>query len=499
MRISHPSLIACGIFVGALIVYVFTLAPGLLWGGGDFATFQTRLYTGQIESGIFGHPLWVIVARPFLWLPIRDVAWRANFAAAVFAAAALVFVFLSAQRLTHSLHASLLATVSLLVAHTFWTYAVMPKPYSLNAFLLAACIYFILRWSQELRALDLYVFAMFYALSPLNHLVMWTAAVGFFGFVALMARREKTSPVHRQIVIASAIYLLVTLIYPGLVQSGGHTQSTLEAIISFLRGFVTALTSPTLALLGFALGAALLLYQFPITIIPGFLGLARSWRSDPAVAFLLSGIALGDLAFLLGATDPRTGGDYVWNLHYYLQLYIVFALWIAIGLNAWAPYWARSRQRMLIAGILCGIVPIVAYAIAPVVARPWLANVPGFRQIGARDNLTYVLSPWKQNETGARPFGESILGTLPHGSTLFADYSIWAVVNYLQVVEGARPDVRLLELPGAGAGQQLPFILAHRGAGDNFLGDVNRYYDLSEIETVFTIVPAGPLYRLIPK
>ena len=78
------------VFGVALTLYVATLAPGLLWGGGDFATFQTRLFLGELRGDIFGHPLWVIVARPFVWLPIRDVAYRANLAAAVFAALALV-------------------------------------------------------------------------------------------------------------------------------------------------------------------------------------------------------------------------------------------------------------------------------------------------------------------------------------------------------------------------------------------------------------------------
>jgi hypothetical protein len=91
------------VFVISLIVYLATLAPGLLWGGGDFAAFQTRALTGEgIRGGVFGHSLWIILSRPFIWLPIRDVAYRANLASAVYAAAALAFVFLSARRLTRA-------------------------------------------------------------------------------------------------------------------------------------------------------------------------------------------------------------------------------------------------------------------------------------------------------------------------------------------------------------------------------------------------------------
>src|SRR3972149_8509886 len=91
---QHPNQMAFSILVTGLVLYILTLAPGLLWGGGDFSTFQTKAYTGQIESNVFGHPLWVILARPFLGLPVRDIAYRANLAAAFFAAGALAFIYL---------------------------------------------------------------------------------------------------------------------------------------------------------------------------------------------------------------------------------------------------------------------------------------------------------------------------------------------------------------------------------------------------------------------
>ena len=37
--------LSVGILVGALALYTATLAPGLLWGGGDFATFQTMAFS----------------------------------------------------------------------------------------------------------------------------------------------------------------------------------------------------------------------------------------------------------------------------------------------------------------------------------------------------------------------------------------------------------------------------------------------------------------------
>ncbi len=145
--------------------------------------------------------------------------------------------------------------------------------------------------------------------------------------------------------------------------------------------------------------------------------------------------------------------------------------------------------------LLTVVLPVVFYALAPVVARPFVSNLPGFRPLPGRDNLTYVLSPWKHRETGARELGERILSALPPNSVLFADYSIWAVIRYLQIVEGTRSDVELVQL----AGDQVSRILRYRDRPYLFLVDVYRYYDLEGIRQHFEIQPFGPVYRLIGK
>ncbi|MCS7179438.1 MAG: hypothetical protein N0A03_09260, partial [Anaerolineae bacterium] len=159
--------------------------------------------------------------------------------------------------------------------------------------------------------------------------------------------------------------------------------------------------------------------------------------------------------------------------------------------------WPRlTSRRWVTAGVilLAVVLPILLYALAPTLARPFVSNLPGFRPLPGRDNLTYVLSPWKHRETGAREFGERILSALPPESVLFADYSIWAVVRYLQIVEGARPDVELVQLMG----DQVSLVQQYRGR-PLFLADTYRYYDLEGIGRYFEIEPHGPIYRLVEK
>jgi len=495
-------LLAAILFVGALFLYTLTLAPGLLWGGGDFATFQMMAFLGGVEdirdgAGIFHHPLWVILAHPFTKLPIRNPAWRANFASAVFAAAALTVVFFTAWHLTRSTPASLLATTALAVSHTFWTYAVMAKVYSLNALLLITCIYLLLLWGEKERGGYLYAFAFFYGLSFFNHLVMATAAGGFLTYIGIIAwRRRRQAGLWCQLPIAAATGLLGLAPYLLLVGRSGSAGTIAGTVVRFFQAVTFLPTHPQELLIGIGVCLALLLYQFPVAFLAGFLGLRQMTREERPEKWLLGLAVLGNVLFLLSALDPRAGGVYWWNLHYYLQTYVVFALWIAVGLAALWPCIASQKRTLVGAVLLIAVLPILLYALAPTIARPLISNLPGFRPLPGRDNLTYVLSPWKHRETGARVLGEQILESLPRDSVLFADYSIWAIVRYLQVVEGARRDVELVRLPGLPA--QVPLILQYRSRPYLFLADLYRYYDVEGIQRYFAVTPYGPIYRLVP-
>jgi hypothetical protein len=44
-------------------------------------------------------------------------------------------------------------------------------------------------------------------------------------------------------------------------------------------------------------------------------------------------------------------------------------------------------------------------------------------------------------------FTNAAFAALPYGSTLFADYSLYSMLNYRQVVDQVRPDVKLIICP----------------------------------------------------
>lgn len=498
-RLRSPLFSAILAALLGLVLYTATLAPDLLWGGGDFATYQTRAYLNEViwTVNIFDHPLWVVAAHPFTKLPINNPAWRASFASAVFSSAALGMIYLSAWLLTRSSIAAWLTTAALAVSHTFWTYAVMPKVYSLNVLFLAACILLLLWWREKRQPWALYLAAFLYGLSFLNHLVMATAILGYAGFVWLALRQQSTTKRPWGALALTGLCFAAGLVpYFWLTLQAETASGIGGTYFGFLKGLLYTLTHPAALWDSSKWGIILGVYQFPLAFLAGLYGFYRLWLKDRAASLLVGFGVLGAVLFLFAAAEPGIGNIYTWNLHYYLQGYLFFALGMA---PAFVELWQRSAthrswQAALLAAVI--VLPIVTYALAPGLARRMLPTVPDFRALPGRDNFAYVLSPWKQNESGARPFGENILNALPQNSVLFADYSIWAVVRYLQAVEGQRTDVTLVNLTSPTP--QTEAIGAYSQQKNLFLADNNRYYDIAGIGQDFEIVPSGPVYQLLP-
>ncbi|HSJ52436.1 MAG TPA: DUF2723 domain-containing protein, partial [Anaerolineae bacterium] len=75
----------------ALVVYLQTLLPGIGWG--DIARFQYVARVWGIPHR-FGYPLYIALSRLFGALPVGDLAYRVNLMSAVFAALAVITVYL---------------------------------------------------------------------------------------------------------------------------------------------------------------------------------------------------------------------------------------------------------------------------------------------------------------------------------------------------------------------------------------------------------------------
>lgn len=192
-------------FVGALLLYGLTLAPGVVALDDDSLEFQLLAQRGGIAHPT-GYPLYAIL----LWLaarlfPIGEVATRANLLSAVVAAATVALTYLVARRSGVGLGAAGVAAALFAVTPLFWAHATIAEVYALHLLLSALLV------SALLRGASLPVLALIVGLGVAHHrmIVLWLPAVLLY---LALTRREVLRP-QRQWLYAAAALMLPLLLY----------------------------------------------------------------------------------------------------------------------------------------------------------------------------------------------------------------------------------------------------------------------------------------------
>lgn len=144
-----------------LIMYILTLAPSVI--AGDSGELTTEIYQmGACHPP--GYPLYGILGKLFTFLPVGDIAYRVNLYVAVCGAFAIFLFYLVAVKLLGfnrdtgkpSLSIHLPAVVSSLIfafSYDFWQQSsASGKFYSLNVLLVAAMLFVMILWYEEIMA-----------------------------------------------------------------------------------------------------------------------------------------------------------------------------------------------------------------------------------------------------------------------------------------------------------------------------------------------------------
>ncbi len=180
-----------------LTVYMRVLAPDVLYS--DSSEFQTLAYTWA-TTHTTGYPVYLLLARIVSLLPVETLAWRVNFASAVFAAVTLGGVFLIARYFTGR-GGALLASLILLLSYTFWSQSIIAEVYTLAPALIVIVLLMLLRWHEQPLKRRWLVFAAGFLLGVGlgAHLFVLLIAPPAFVFVLWSVRRDGWQPAARLI------------------------------------------------------------------------------------------------------------------------------------------------------------------------------------------------------------------------------------------------------------------------------------------------------------
>src|SRR5437773_307798 len=205
--VKPPYLMAACVSLGALILYVLTLAPTTqFW---DTSEYITAAYTLGIPHPP-GNPLFVLMAHVFGLLPLaRAYAERINLFAAVTSAISAGCWFLIAERWLRSFVpvlwprriAALAGALVSATAFTVWHQSVVnEKVYTLSLLSIALILWLIVRWDDQPagEAHDHHLLLIIYllALTATNH--MMGVLVGPVVLVLLFPPLKKNRPASDQ-------------------------------------------------------------------------------------------------------------------------------------------------------------------------------------------------------------------------------------------------------------------------------------------------------------
>src|SRR5574341_2115764 len=190
----HPDLlIGLAVFAGALTLYIYTLAPGLVFGDPAEYTFVPHIWGISHPPGYaFQTVLGGVWQR---LVPIGSIAYRANLLSAVAGAGIAALVYGAARTLTPrdltgltAYLPGLLAGLSAMTATDLWQHSIHANAHIVTALLATASLFTLLRWqrSGQVGEFDdgwLFAFCVLAGLSMTHHPLLVFSFPAYTAFI----------------------------------------------------------------------------------------------------------------------------------------------------------------------------------------------------------------------------------------------------------------------------------------------------------------------------
>lgn len=431
---GRDTLTAIAAFSLPLVIYLLTMAPTIY--NLDSAELTTAAATGGIVRAT-GYPLYLFIGRIWSWLPIGDVGYRLNLLSGVCGAVTLLMAEQILRRLGVSQWARLGAVGLLATAPFFWSLSLIAEVYTLHTALMATAILLLARWGEEPTLARFVGLVFLLALSLGNHLATVLLVPAFVAYALLRHGRLVLRPkwllaAGGGLLAGLIIYLYLPFLYGG--QPAFNYAGSFDANGVFRPVNLQSLAGLWWLVSGRSFAGQMLAYSWVelpgelaffgqqlwiaflgIGLGPGLLGaiglLRRNWRFGLALGLIFLGNAIFYIDYRV--VDKAT---------MFLPTYLVWALWLGVGYQMLLD-WLNSRpepnfyQRVLV-GLM---VTVVAVALV----NNW--------------QLVDLSDDWSSRERG-----EAILSQVEPNALIFGWWDTVAVVQYLQLVEGQRPDVQVI-------------------------------------------------------
>jgi len=475
-------------FAASFLLYLRTMAPTIY--NLDSAELTAAAATGGLVRAT-GYPFYLLIGRLWSQVPVGDVGYRMNLLSAVCGALTIMLAERILRRLGVGAWPRLTALGLLTTAQFFWALSLIAEVYTLHTAILAGVILSLLRWADDPTPGRLALATFLTGVGFGNHVATVLAAPGFLWFV--LNTEPKKALAMRSLASAAAglaaglaVYLYLPLVYwtrptfnyVGWFDASGAFEPINLATAGGLWWLVSgkvfadvmmAYSTPELLREAGHFGAELVRAFMVIGIGPGVVGIIVSWRRSRALGGMLLLVFAISAGFYINyrVIDKDT---------MFLPAYLIWALWVGFGYQ-WLIEWTgrpspaiRPRSRRTTVFALKAIM-----AAAVIFAVSW--NWP----------LVDLSDDWSTRERG-----EKILEIAGPDALIIGWWGTVPVVEYLQLVEGQRPDIQTINR----------FLIRKEDLLVLVDRDVDRrpvFIDepLDELPGSVEAVPVGPLFRLV--
>ena len=424
-------------FVFSFSLYLLTLAPTVY--NLDSAELTTAAATGGLVRST-GYPLYLLIGRFWSRIPVGDVGYRMNLFSAVCGALTVAL----AERVLRRLRVGPWATVGalgLLACSTyFWALSLIAEVYTMHTALMAGLILSLLHWGEAPRPRRLALVGLVLGLSLSHHGATVLLIPGCVWYVVTAAPRRAFASYSLlfalgALLVGLGVYLYLPICYaadPAFNYAGQYNaQGDFVPInLQTVRGLWWLVSGHAFAgsMLGYeGVGMWQETKQFGIHLWQAFLGvgigpgllgmlmlLRRNWRLGGMLLLMF----LGNAGFYINyrVSDKVT---------MFLPAYLIWALWLGIGYQ-WLFQWVSDVEdtairRLSVFSLYAIMVSVVLFSLS------W-----NWRLVDLSDD-------WS-----ARERGEEILQQVAPNAIVFGWWDTVPVIEYLQLVEGERPDVKAI-------------------------------------------------------
>jgi len=420
-----------------MLLYWRTLAPTIY--NLDSAELSTAAYTGGLMRAT-GYPLYLSIG--YLWsrIPIGDVGYRMNLLSAVCGALTVLLADRVLRRWSVGAWAALGALGLLATSTFFWGLSLVAEVYTLHTALMAGLILALMRWGEKPSPRRFAWVGLIGGLGAAHHAAIVLLIPGSLFYVLAMHPRQAFSIQSIAAAVAGMLvglsfflYLPLRYLANPVFNYAGTYDASLQfhpIVLTSLSGFWWLISGKAFAGIMLAYSGAELRHEtwmfveqlwrafFTVGIIPGMLGLVLLWKGGWRQAGMLS------LMFALSA------GFYI-NYRVmdkdtmYLPAYMVWALWVGIGYQAALDWLKHIESARLMRISRQSLVAVMASWVLLALAWNWR-----------------IVDLSKDRSTRER--GEAILEQAGQDALVFGWWDTVTIVQYLQLVEGQRPDVKAI-------------------------------------------------------